>query len=396
MSSTSSYDVIVFGATGFTGRLAALRLSEEPNLKLAIAGRNKAKLEEIAASCKHKPAVLVADAKDKDSVFAMVKKGRVIANFAGPFALYGENVIAACAEYGHSYCDITGESPFIRTMIDRYQTKALETGACLIPMSGFDSVPGDLVVFLAMNEAERHGWRLTEMKHYYQVGGGFNGGTLETALNMAENKQTQVMQNDNLLIPDPSWASGEKADYGPTYEPLIKKWSSLFFMNFVNTAVVRRSLYLRFPDKPAIGRISYQERMQVPKGPGGKAKAYAITAALGAVAAMTTNPIGRMVLRKLGPSAGEGPSEKAIREGFYRGTLIAREDGRPRVMIKMKAKGDPGNEFTVLAAATTALLLAEGKALMTGFVTPSTGLGDALVQGLEARGVSFTREYFES
>jgi short subunit dehydrogenase-like uncharacterized protein len=392
--SSNSYDVIVFGATGFTGRLAARRLGEEPHLKLAIAGRNRAKLEEIAASCKHKPAIIVSDAKDKDSVFAMVRQGRVIANFAGPFALYGENVIAACAEYGQSYCDITGESPFIRSMIDRYQVKAVESGACLIPMSGFDSVPGDLLSYLAMNEAERHGWRLSEMKHYYQVGGGFNGGTLETALNMAESKQTAMMQNDNVLIPNSSWANGAKPDLGPSYEPLIKKWSSLFFMNFVNTAVVRRSLFLRFPDKPAIGKISYQERMLVPKGPGGKAKAYAITAALAGVAAMTSNPIGRMVLRKLGPSAGEGPSEKAIREGFYRGTLIGREEGRPRVMIKMKAKGDPGNEFTVLAAATTALLLAEGKALMTGFVTPSTGLGDALVQALEAKGVSFSTEYF--
>lgn len=396
MTTSSSYDVIVFGATGFTGRLAALRLGNEPNLKLAIAGRNRAKLEEIALQCKHKPHVLVADAKDKNSVFAMVKQGRVIANFAGPFALYGENVIAACADYGVSYCDITGESPFIRTMIDRYQAKAIESGACLIPMSGFDSVPADLVVFLAMNEAERHGWRLDEMKHYYQVGGGFNGGTLETALNMAENKQTQAMQNDNLLVPDTNWAHGEKPVFTPTFEPLIKKWSTLFFMNFVNTAVVRRSLFLRIPGNPAIGKISYEERMLVPKGPGGKAKAYVITAALGTVAAMTTNPIGRMLLRKLGPSAGEGPSEQAIRDGYYRGTLIAKEDGRPRVMIKMKAKGDPGNEFTVLAAATTALLLAEGKALMTGFVTPSTGLGDALVQGLEAKGVSFSSEYFES
>ena len=127
MKASQSHDIIVFGATGFTGRLAALKLATQPGIKLAIAGRSRAKLEALADQCLHRPAIVEADASDKDSILAMVRQGRVIANFAGPFALYGESVIAACSELGRDYCDITGETPFIREMIDRYEAKAEET-----------------------------------------------------------------------------------------------------------------------------------------------------------------------------------------------------------------------------------------------------------------------------
>ncbi len=389
----TAYDVIVFGATGFTGRLAAIRLAAAPGIKLAIAGRNRSKLEEIAKLCSVQPGIIVADAGDAQSVKAMVNQGRVIANFAGPFALYGEAVIAACAELGRSYCDITGESPFIRDMIDRYQAKALETGACLIPMSGFDSVPSDMLVFLAMGEAERHGWQLTDLKHYVQVGGGFNGGTLESALTMGEQNKTHLLQNPNILIPDPAFARGPRVALAPTYEPLLKRWSAFFFMHFVNAAVVRRSLYLKHPENKDLGKISYSERMLFADGLSGKLQAYAVTSTLGMIGAMTGVGLGRSLLRKLGPSAGEGPSEKSRLEGFYRGTLIARDAERARLMIKMKYKGDPGNEFTCMSAAATAVLLAQGKATMTGFTTPSVAFGTHLIQALEAGGVSFSTDY---
>lgn len=389
----SVYDIIVFGASGFTGRLAAIRLAAEPGIKLAIAGRNLSKLEDVAKSCAVRPGIIIADAGDAPSVKGMVSQGRVIANFAGPFALYGEAVIAACVELGRSYCDITGESPFIRDMIDRYQAQALQTGACLIPMSGFDSVPSDLLVFIAMGEGERHGWRLTKLTHYCQIAGGFNGGTLESALTMAEQKKTHLLQNSNILVPDDAWARAPRVVLTPTYEPLLKRWSSLFFMHFVNAAVVRRSLFLKDPENKERGRIDYSERMLFGDGSMGRFQALAATGALGLMGAMTGNGLGRTLLRKLGPSAGEGPSEKSRLEGFYRGTLIAADDEQARVMIKVKFKGDPGNEFTCMSAAATALLLAQGQAMMTGFTTPSLALGSALIQALEARGAVFTTNY---
>lgn len=389
----TAYDVIVFGATGFTGRLAAIRLASETGITFAIAGRNKSKLDEVAKLCAVKPAIIVADAGNAESVRAMVSQGRVIANFAGPFALYGEAVIAACVELGRSYCDITGESPFIAEMIERYQAKALETGACLIPMSGFDSVPSDMLAFLALTEGERHGWRLTKLTHYCQIGGGFNGGTLETALTLGEQKKTNILQNLNSLIPDKDWVRAPRTVLAPTYEPLLKRWSSLFFMHFVNASVVRRSIFLRDPENKNLGKIDYSERMLFPDGTAGKLQAFAMTSVLGLLGAMTGNALGRAFLRKIGPSAGEGPSEKSRLEGFYKGTLIGRDDEQARLMVKMKFKGDPGNEFTCMSAIATAVLLAQGKATMTGFTTPSTALGTTLIQALEARGVVFSTNY---
>lgn len=390
---SAKYDVIVFGATGFTGRLAAIKLSREAGLKLAIAGRNRSKLEEVARLCSQRPEILVADARDQESVQAMVREGRVIASFAGPFALYGEPVIAACAELGRAYCDISGESPFIREMIDRYQAQAKASGACLIPMSGFDSVPADLLAYTARSEGERHGWRLNKLTQYYHLSGGFNGGTLESALTLAEQKKTRLLQDSNLLIPDPSWLRGPAPSLMPSYEPLLRKWSAFFLMNFVNRAVVRRSFYLKNPEDPSLGAIDYSERILLGRGRAGQLQAYGVSGMLGLIGALTTQRIGRALLRSIGPAAGEGPSESSRQAGFCRGTLIARDDERARVMIKMKAKGDPGNEFTALSAALTALLLAQGKAGMTGFSTPSMALGETLIQALEARGVVFSTDY---
>ncbi len=388
-----SFDVIVFGATGFTGQLAAKRLATEPGLKLAIAGRNRAKLESIAKDCVHTPAIIIADSDDRESIIAMVRQGRVIANYAGPFALYGEAVVAACAEYGRAYCDITGETPFIRDMIDRYEAKAKASGACLIPMAGFDSVPADILAFIAMEEGERHSWQFNSLTHYYQVGGGFNGGTLATVLTIAEQNKSRLVANTNILIPYKKWQKGPRAVLTPTYEPLLKRWSAPFFMNFINASVVRRSLFLQSPDKPQLGNIDYTERLLLSGGRIGRLKAFAVTGTLGVVGALTTNRLGRQLLRKIGPSPGQGPSEKSRLAGFYRGTLIAREDGQARVIIKMKVKGDPGNQFTALSSAAVALLLAQGKARSTGFSTPSMALGNDLIQALEVRGVVFSTDY---
>ncbi|RZA15406.1 MAG: hypothetical protein EOP10_26440, partial [Proteobacteria bacterium] len=234
MNTSPRYDIIVFGATGFTGRLAAIALSAYPEIKLAIAGRNSKKLEEVASLCSERPGIVIADASDAKSIRSMVEQGRVIASFAGPFSLYGEAVIASCADLGRAYCDITGESPFIASMIERYAARARETGACLIPMSGFDSVPGDVLSFLALEEGQRHAWDLKELTHYYQIKGGFNGGTLHSALIMGEQDLGAVMSDANILVPDKSWAPNKKASLKPLYEPFLKRWSAPFFMDPIN------------------------------------------------------------------------------------------------------------------------------------------------------------------
>lgn len=388
----NAFDIVVFGASGFTGRLAAKLLSDSTSLKIAIAGRSQAKLEKIAASCQRRPEIIIADSSDPASIHKMVESSKVIANFAGPFALHGEPVMKACAELGKAYCDITGETPFVREMIDKYEATANKNGATIIPMSGFDSVPAELLTHIALKESEKKNWHPDEMTHYYQLQGGFNGGTLASALNMAETQQTEKLNDRNILIPDPRWERGPRISYSPEYEPLLKRWSAPFFMHPVNSAVVRRSLYLSDPGKPEKGRISYRERMLLGDGIAGRAQAYAVTGTLAAVGAMTENSIGRSVLRKLGPNPGEGPSDKSRSKSFYRGRLVVKEKNQPRLLVKMDGKGDPGNELTVLFATETAKLLLEGREKTKGFTTVSQAFGEELIQRLKNKGVEFSSE----
>lgn len=387
-----SFDIVVFGATGFTGRLAAQRLSERTGLRIAIAGRNRGKLEQIAAKCSRRPDILVADADDPNSIRKMVESTAVVANFAGPFVLHAEPVIAACVELGRNYCDISGETPFVREMIDRYDARARQHKATLIPMSGFDSVPADLLTFMALREAEQNSWNIDALTHYYQLHGGFNGGTLASALILAEQHKTHLLNDPNILIPDPAWERGPRFSQMPEQDPVLKRWSAPFLMHAVNAAVVRRSIYLGHPEDKEKGRITYRERQLLSSGWRGRAEAFALTGTLAAFGGLSEISLGRSLLRKIGPAPGEGPSESTRNAGFYRGRLIACEKGEPRLVVRMIAQGDPGNVLTVLFATETARMLVEGPTKSSGFTTVSRAFANPLIQRLESEGVQFTTQ----
>ena len=391
MTEAAEFDIVVYGATGFTGRLAAEYLSRMP-LRLAIAGRNRGKLEAIASGCaERKPAIIIADSADPASIRSLVQKTHVVANFAGPFALYAEPVIAACAELGRHYCDITGETPFIRKMITRYQAKAEASGACLIPFSGFDSVPAELTTYLALKEAAREGYTLDHLTHYYQLRGGLNGGTLASALTMAEQGESHVMMNPNLLIDDASWPKNPRSALGPKYEPVLNRWSAPFFMNPINTAVVRRSTFLRKRRGDGEKPFAYEERMLFGPKLAGRLEAQVAAVAMGAFAGLTALPIGRQLARRLGPKPGEGQADEKRQKNFYKGRLIGRSEERPRVLVTMECQGDPGNEATIRFASEIARLLHEEaqKPLGGGFTTPSVAFAEALIERLQAAGMKF-------
>ena len=389
MNDTREFDIVVYGASGFTGRLAAHYLSRKP-LRLALAGRNRSKLEAVAAGCLNQPALIIADSADSASIRSLVQRTHVVANFAGPFALYAEPVIAACAELGRHYCDITGETPFIRKMIARYQSKAEASGACLIPFAGFDSVPAELTSYCALKEAARAGYTLDHMLHYYQLRGGLNGGTLASALTMAEQGESRTMLNPNLLVDDPSWPKNPRPAISPRYEPVLDRWSAPFFMNPINTAVVRRSTFLR--QKLGVGEpvFAYEERMLFGPKLAGRLEAQAATLAMGAFAGVTAHPLGRKLARRFGPQPGEGPADDKRLKNFYKGRLVGRSEERPRVLVTFNCQGDPGNETTITFASEIACLLHEEaqKPLGGGFTTPSVAFAEALLARLIATGMT--------
>ncbi len=393
------FDLIIYGATGFTGRLATqymMNADRGKNLKIAIVGRDLKKLEALQQSCVIKPAIIIADSSHPESVEAVVQQTKVVLSFAGPFSLYGEPVIAACVKWGVDYLDITGETPFIHDMIKRYQHQAVESGARLIPFSGFDSVPADLTVYLALNAAQDRGLQLDDLRFYYQVKGGFNGGTLATAFHLAEFADKNVLQNANCLIPDLSWPKALPSSLSPHYEPALTRWSVPFFMNAINRAVVRRSAWLRAQQGEDSKPVQYEERMLMPNRLG-FLKACLTTAFLAGFRLLSRYSLGRYFLKYFLPKPGEGPSATVRQQGFFRSQLVCRSQSVCKLIVSMKRQGDPGNEITVALACESARLAIENAFVIErkGFLTPTIAFGDQLKKRLEQAGFCFKTEFRE-
>lgn len=393
----TAFDLVIYGATGFTGRLASqylTRAGSNDELRIAIAGRSQEKLTAVQASCNKKPQIILADSSDPATIEAMVQQTKVVLSFAGPFALHGEVVIAACAKYGRDYLDITGETPFIRSMIERYQKEALANGSRMIPFSGFDSVPADLTVYLGLAAARSRGLQLDDISFYYQMRGGLNGGTLASALNLAESSSGRELFDPNALIPDPAWPRGPRPDLKPRYEPVLHRWTAPFVMGPVNKAVVRRSSWLRAQQGKADHPFQYEERMVMGRNLG-PLQAGLATGVLAGFGLLTGNSAGRSLLRRFGPKPGEGPSEESRKNGFFRGQLVCRSQGLCKLIVRMEREGDPGNEITIALASESARLAAENAFLPNtkGFVTPTTAFGDQLTKRLENAGFRFRTEF---
>lgn len=383
-------DVIVYGATGFTGRQAAayLHAHAPEGLRWGIAGRNAGKLQAIAAACGDPP-VIVADSQDPASVSAMVAQARVVLSTAGPFCKYGDPVVDACVEHGAHYADITGETPWARRVIDRHHDAAKAAGTVLLPFSGFDSVPSDLGTWWFVRQLQRDGHQVRSVQAVFSTKGGFNGGTLATARTIAELYTPKEMANPFLLDPNPDtdrerWTR-HKDPTRPVFQPTLERWVSPFLMGAINTRVVRRSAALFAEQQQGYGsEFAYQEYMV---GGRNKATAWSMALALDGFGAMVQRPMGRQVVKRLGPKPGEGPSEAAMDGGFVKVRYIAETDqGVHRA--ELKADGDPGNRVTVRILCETGFALAEHGVHpgQGGVLTPAFALGETLQARLEATG----------
>src|ERR1700722_16508845 len=190
------FDIILYGATGFTGRqtVAYFKQHAPSNLKWAIAGRNKLRLDALNANVP----ILTADACDQQAIDAVVARTSVLLNTAGPFAIYGTGFVDACVRFNTHYADITGETHWVRMLIDRYHEKAQAGGTRIVPCCGFDSVPSDLGAMLIANAL---GPDTREVKAFFKLRGGLNGGTLASRLHMYEPNSHKTMADPFLLSP---------------------------------------------------------------------------------------------------------------------------------------------------------------------------------------------------
>ena len=407
------FDVIIWGATGFTGKLTAEVLLERyglsGSLRWAIAGRNAAKLEKTRESLARETGVaaeslscLVANADDAADMQSLAARTKVICSTVGPYALYGNKIVAACAELGTHYCDLTGEAHWMRRMIDAHEQTAQESGARIVFTCGFDCVPSDLGTFFLQNEMKaRHGVNAAEIKFRVKgFKGAASGGTIASMINMVEeaSKDPEVMRVMNApyaLNPlDDQNGPDVSEPIAPAYDKDFDSWTAPFVMGAINTKVVRRTNSLL---DHAYGRdFRYSEAMLTAKGPAGLAKATAIAASSAAMmSAMSIGPLRRMITPRL-PSPGEGPTKEAREAGYFDIRLHARhpEDESKDLRARVTGDRDPGYGSTSKMLAESAVCLAlDDLTSQPGILTPAAALGEAYLLRLQKNaGLEFSIE----
>jgi len=402
------FDVIVWGASGFTGRLVAQHLARTQGhhgLGWAAGGRSPERLavalEEMGV---RGVPVALGDAHDARSMRELAGRARVICSTVGPYAVHGSELVAACAEAGTHYCDISGEVPWMRRMIDAHHARALETGARIVHACGFDSAPSDLgCLFVQRRALERFGTPCASVALFVRrAKGGVSGGTVASMLQLLEEARRSPETRALLADPYALNPAGERGgpDPGERLRPHRDPdaggaWTAPFVMAGVNTRIVRRSHALM--GWPWGRGFRYRERVLTGSGPAGLVRAAAVSAGLAAFLAAATPAPSRALLKRLVlPAPGEGPGEAAREAGGFEMLLVGAHPDAPDGALQAKVVGrrDPGYGATSRMLAEAAVCLAaDGDRLPVGggSWTPATALGALLIERLGERAeVRFT------
>jgi len=403
------FDLVVFGATSFVGRILCrylldTRSAETPPLRWAIAARSAARLEELrrelGEGAESLP-TLVADAADETALRALVARTRVVISTVGPYALYGEPLVKVCAETGTDYCDLTGEVQWIRRMIERHETAAKTSGARIVHCCGFDSVPSDLGVFFLQQEARRR-WGRPASRVKMRVRamkGGVSGGTVASLLNVVrEVRANPALRKElanpySLCVNTAALANIRQPNVSSAkYDADFKAWTAPFVMAGINTRIVHRSNALA--GHAYTRDFRYDEAVSVGKGLKGRLAATGTALGLGAfMVAAAIGPTRTVLERFVLPKPGEGPSPEAQRRGFFDLRFLGRTDDGRTLRVKVTGDRDPGYGSTAKMLGESAACLAldmPSATLAGGFWTPATAFGERLVSRLQARaGLTF-------
>jgi short subunit dehydrogenase-like uncharacterized protein len=389
-------DVAVFGATGYVGELVAQHLAATApgGARIGLAGRSKEKLEQVRDRIDRDWPLLVVDAADPAE---LVESARVVCTTVGPYARYGRPLVDACAATGTHYLDLTGEVVFHREVIDALHDEAVSTGAKIVPSCGYDSIPSDLAVLLLAEQARADGaGTLGETTHVACLKGGVSGGTVDSLRGQVETVKAhpelrKLVEDPYSLSPDrdaePRLA--ERPDRAGVAKGEDGTWTGPFVMAQYNSRVVRRSNALL---DYAYGReLRYQEQMGFGRGPLGPVLAGAAATFLPlAEPAFGFGPT-RAVLDRVLPKPGEGPSEQARENGWFRSVVTTTTTSGARYQAVVAGKGDPGYALTAVMMGQSALSLAFDEIPdRAGVLTPATALGLPLVERLRAQGMELS------
>ena len=401
---SKTYDVILWGASGFTGRLVAEYLLKQygtgNDLAWAMAGRNQGKLEKIRTELGDENIPLViADSHDRESLEAMVKQTKVVCTTVGPYALYGNLLLEVCVENSVDYCDLTGEVQWMRRTIDAHHEKAKENKVKIVHCCGFDSIPSDMGVFFLQQEAQKQWQAYAQEIKYRLMGakGGPSGGTIASLDNVAiEAQNDPKLMEEVILHPYGLNPRGEQLGKdvpdlrNSMYDEDFEAWIAPFVMAVINTKVVHRSHALnRFP----YGKnFTYEEATHLGPGFANRIKA-SITATI-TDALFSPGSMLKKVIDLFLPNPGDGPSEKQRETGFFKIILLGKSADGKTLKVKVKGDRDPGYGSTSKMLAESAVCLAKDRENLPenfGVITPSTAMGEHLLNRLqENSGLTFS------
>jgi short subunit dehydrogenase-like uncharacterized protein len=392
MKSSSKFDTVVYGATGFTGQLVAEYLAshyrDDKQLKWAMAGRSLDKLESVrdAIGAPADTPLIVADAGDPASLKAMIDQTRSVITTVGPYLLYGNDLVAACAASGTDYFDLCGETPWMRRMIDAHQVAAQRSGARIMFSCGYDSLPFELGVFCCQETARKLlGAPVSRVKGRIRaMKGTFSGGTAASGRALFEAAAKDpgllaLMRDPFSLTPGfqgPKQPPGNK----PMFDDDLQVWVTPFFMANINTRNVHRSnMLMGFP----YGRDFVYDEMQITGvGEEGEALAKRILAANNKMATSA------------GPKPGEGPSKEERENGMYDLLFVALAPDGKQARASVKGDRDPGYGSTSKMIAECAVcLLRDAPEVAGGIWTPGAAMGERLIRRLvDNAGLTFQAE----
>ncbi|OYN78235.1 saccharopine dehydrogenase family protein [Mycolicibacterium sphagni] len=404
------FDIVVYGATGFVGKLTAEYLARAGgDIRIALAGRSPDKLlavrETLGESAQSWP-ILTADAASPSSLNDMAARTRVVITTVGPYTRYGLPLVAACAAAGTDYADLTGEAMFVRQSIDDYHKQAIDTGARIVHACGFDSIPSDMSVYALYRQARQDGTGELGDTDFVLRGfsGGVSGGTVASMIEVFRASSNDP--NTRRMLEDPYTLSQDRAvepELGPQPDlpwrrgrniapELAGVWTTGFVMAMYNTRIVRRSNALLHY---AYGRrFRYAENMSV-----GSSVAAPVASAVASVANNGVVATGsrffrflpRRLVDRIAPKPGTGPSEQTRDRGYYRAETYTTTTTGARYRATISQQGDPGYKATSVMLGECGLALALDRDKLSdlrGVLTPAAAMGDALLERFPDAGIS--------
>ncbi|WP_280380909.1 saccharopine dehydrogenase family protein [Nocardia wallacei] len=406
------FDLVLFGATGFVGRLTAEYLAgaAPAGARIALAGRSPEKLTKIRDGLGPAAAewpLLVADSTDQCALEGLVARTRVVVTTVGPYLRYGLPLAQACAQAGTHYADLTGEPLFIRECIDRFHEQAVASGAKIVNSCGYDSIPSDLSVYrLYRRSVEDNTGELTETTLVAWLKGGASGGTIDSGRAMmeaiaADPAKGSVLAHPYSLSPDKSMEPdvGRQSDQALTraanIDPSLDGWVTTFVMAAHNTKIVRRSNGL-------LGWVygkNFHYREVMSAGKSAAAPLVAAGIAGGIAAGMATGALlskvsaGRRLLDRVLPKPGTGPSEEARRNGWFTMKTFAHTTSGAKYVCTFAGQGDPGYQATAVLLGESGLCLAYDELPeLAGVLTPAAAVADPLTDRLRKAGMTIEVE----